>query len=206
VSYKTLNEYGEKLYKTLLKVDNIYLEKLITEIKSRIEFEGEIFLLGNGGSAANAHHITGDYTKTFSMLGKSIKINCLSDNACYITAAANDIDFSEIYQMLVDTRIKQNDLIILLSGSGNSMNLIKAARKATSLKIKVAALIGYSGGALKKIADIPIHYYVDDMEIAEDCQIAIFHYIKQKIIESFSLKPNCNSEKYDKRTNQDLIA
>lgn len=206
MSYKSIADYGKEISETLSKVNNDYIKLLTQEILSRVDGNSEIFLIGNGGSAANAHHISGDYSKTFAMLGKSLKITSLSDNSCYLTAAANDVDFSEIYEMLVNTRINQNDLIIILSGSGNSMNLIKAARKASSSKIKSAALLGYTGGALKKIVDIPIHYYVEDMEIAEDCQITIFHYIKQKIVEILASNNSCNSQKYNRRTNQDLIA
>ena len=206
MSYRNLKEYGDHLNRTLVNVDQFLIDNLIAEIYKRIDGGGEIFLIGNGGSAANAHHIAGDFSKTFAMLGKSLKISCLSDNACFLTAAANDIDYSEVYEILIDTRIKKNDFIILFSGSGNSMNLIKVARKANNSKIKVAALLGYTGGALKKIVDIPIHYEVADMEIAEDCQIIIFHFIKQKIIEMIDINSDYNSQKYQKRTNQDLIA
>ena len=206
MSYKSIADYGKKIAETLSKVDNYFIKLLTQEILNRIDGKSEIFLIGNGGSAANAHHISGDYSKTFAMLGKPLKITSLSDNGCYITAAANDIDFSEIYEMLINTRINQNDLLIILSGSRNSMNLIKAARKASASKIKSAALLGYTGGALKKIVDIPIHCYIEDMEIAEDCQIIIFHYIKQKIVDILATNSGCNSQKYNKRTNQNLIA
>ena len=90
------------------------------------------------------------------MLGKSININSLSDNSCYITALSNDLDYSEVYEILINTRVRVNDLVIFLSGSGNSMNLIKAARSAIKSNIKTAAIVGFTGGALKKLVDIPI--------------------------------------------------
>ena len=181
MSYKNLISYGESLLSALRSIEDEKILLLAREIEKKMDGSGEIFLVGNGGSAANAHHIAGDYSKTFSMLGRCLKISCISDNDCYLTAAANDIDFSEIYEILIGSRIIKNDLLILFSGSGNSMNLIKAARKAKKAGIQTSALVGYSGGALKEIVDIPIHFTIDDMEIAEDCQITTFHYIKQKI-------------------------
>ena len=206
MSYKNLISYGESLLSALRSIEDEKILLLAREIEKKMDGSGEIFLVGNGGSAANAHHIAGDYSKTFSMLGRCLKISCISDNDCYLTAAANDIDFSEIYEILIGSRIIKNDLLILFSGSGNSMNLIKAARKAKKAGIQTSALVGYSGGALKEIVDIPIHFTIDDMEIAEDCQITTFHYIKQKIVNEFCEISKNKSSKYDKRTKEDLIA
>ena len=206
MSYKNLISYGETLLNALKSIDYEKILLLIQEIVKKIDGNGEIFLVGNGGSAANAHHIAGDYSKTFSILGKCLKISCISDNDCYLTAAANDIDFSEVYEILIGSRIMKNDLLILFSGSGNSMNLIKAARKAKKAGIKTSALVGYNGGALKNIVDIPIHFTIEDMEIAEDCQITTFHYIKQKIVNELCDVSKKSSSKYDKRTKEDLIA
>ena len=109
--------------------------------------------------------------------------------------------------MLVDNIIDQNDLIIYLSGSGNSLNLVKCARKAKSKKIKQAAITGYNGGALNLIVDYPINIKFDDMEICEDIQLSIFHYIKQKLILKYSKYfENIELPKYYKRTLEDLIS
>ena len=206
MEYKSLDEYGSRLQIALRSIDQSYINFLIEEILKRINGDGEIFVIGNGGSAANGHHIAGDYSKTFSMMGKRIRISCLSDNECFVTAAANDIGYEEIYEVLINTRVIKNDLIIFLSGSGNSINLIKAARKAKIVNIKTSAVLGYNGGALKSIVDIPLHAEIDDMEIAEDCQLSIFHFIKQKIVNIISPTNKGESSKYNKRTKEDLIA
>ena len=85
------------------------------------------------------------------------------------------------------------------------MNLVKTARIAQTKMIKTAAILGYSGGALKNLVDIPIHVNINDMEIAEDAQIATFHFIKQKIYEKLSGN-NEPMAKYIKRVGEDLIA
>tara|TARA_B100000965_G_scaffold160110_1_gene133475 strand:+ start:5389 stop:6012 length:624 start_codon:yes stop_codon:yes gene_type:complete len=203
--HKNFKSYSKQLFDAISNINENSLIKVKDEILKRIDGNGDIYIVGNGGSAANAHHIVGDYSKTFAMLGKSIKINCLSDNACYITAAANDLDYSEVFELLINTRVKKGDFLFFLSGSGNSLNLIKAARIAKISKIKTGAITGFSGGALKDLVDIHIHVNIHDMEIAEDAQIAIFHYIKQKLY-SESILDEDQMPKYNKRIREDLIA
>lgn len=180
-SKKSLRDYMKTLSEAFPLIDESQVNRLMSEIYQRLDGQGSIFILGNGGSAANAHHVTGDYTKTFALKKQRLRIECLSDNNCYITAASNDIDFSEIYEVLIGTKILPGDLIILLSGSGNSMNLVKAARAAIRNNVVVASIVAYSGGALLNLSSIPIHIPVADMEIAEDFQMIIMHHIKQAL-------------------------
>tara|TARA_B100001989_G_C24545205_1_gene470242 strand:+ start:1743 stop:2372 length:630 start_codon:yes stop_codon:yes gene_type:complete len=200
-------DYSKKLFDALERVEQLEIEKLLLNIQKIIGTNANVFLLGNGGSQANAHHVSGDFIKTFSMAGLKLKISCLADNVCHLTAASNDVSFEDSYAMLINNIIDQGDLIIYLSGSGNSLNLVKCARKAKSRGIKQASITGFNGGALKEIVDIPIHINIDDMEIAEDIQLSIFHYIKQRLIdiyeENFS---NINASKYSKRTLENLIS
>ena len=145
--------------------------------------------------------------KTFSMVGLKLKISCLADNVCHLTAASNDLSFEESYSILVDNIIDQNDFLIYLSGSGNSLNLVKCARKANAKGIKQSAIVGYSGGALKNIVEYPVHINFDDMEISEDLQLSIFHYIKQRLVYKFRhIFDEVDISKYRKRTTEDLIS
>ena len=174
-------------------------------------FDGlnEIHVLGNGGSAANAHHIVGDFTKTFCLYKQNLKISSVSDNGCYLTAASNDIDFSEVYSFLIPHRIKPNDLVIFLSGSGNSSNLVKCALKAKDHKIKTASITGYNGGRLANLSDLSINFKIDDMEIAEDLQLIVFHFIKQYLCERLVSEKNIEpfeTQKYNKRISVDEVA
>lgn len=205
MNYKNLKDYGNHLSEALNSIDEDLVCALKDEIRQRFDSPHNIYLIGNGGSAANANHIVGDYSKTFAMLGKCLNINCLADNSCYITAVSNDLDYSEVFELQINARVRKDDLIIFLSGSGNSMNLVKTARLAKSKKIKTAAILGFSGGALKELVDIPIHAMINDMEIAEDSQIATFHFIKQKLYIEF-FDNNNPTPKYTKRVDEDLIA
>ena len=202
-------KYKDSLNKALDSINQYNLDILYKEIKKRLNGSSSIHLIGNGGSAANASHIVGDYKKTFAFMNFKININNHADNFCYLTAASNDLDFNEIYSNLVGTLIDKNDLIIYLSGSGNSLNLIKCANKASSLSIKQSSITGFNGGKLKDIVDIPIHINFPDMEISEDCQLIIFHYIKQRLVDDIEEKDPYKENKlpkYQKRVIEDLIA
>ena len=200
-------DYANGLKSALDLVDQEQIDNFFEIFDSFIGSESNIYLLGNGGSQANAHHISGDYIKTFSLAGLKLKISCLADNVCHLTAASNDLSYDDAYSMLIDNIISKNDFLIYLSGSGNSLNLVKCARKAKTRNIKQAALTGFNGGALNQIVDYPINIKFDDMEICEDIQLSIFHYVKQKLILKYASKfENLDLPKYHKRTFEDLIS
>jgi len=209
-THSTLHLYINRLTSALSLIDQERVCELRSAIESRLDGTSSIYILGNGGSAANAHHITGDYTKTFALKRQHLHIECLSDNNCYLTAASNDLDFSEIYEVLVGSRIRSNDLLILLSGSGNSMNLVKAARAACRLNVIVSSITAFSGGALKDLSNIPIHVPIDDMEVAEDIQMIIMHHIKQDLCRTIDFlkkeEPDVFMNKYYKRVDEGLVS
>ena len=83
-----LRNYGDNLLRAIYSIDQKNIDILIEKFLMKINGDGEVHLLGNGGSAANAHHIVGDFSKTFAILNKNLRMNCLSDNGCYITAVS----------------------------------------------------------------------------------------------------------------------
>ena len=201
------SDYANELIKALYLVDQKQIDIFFDVFNSYVGSNSNIYLLGNGGSQANAHHISGDFIKTFSLAGLKLKISCLADNVCHLTAASNDLSYDDAYSMLIDNLIDKGDFLIYLSGSGNSINLVKCARKAKLRNIRQAALTGFNGGALKEIVDYPIHIKFNDMEICEDLQLSIFHYIKQRLISKYSdYFTNLDVPKYQKRTLEDLIS
>ena len=207
INHFKFKDYAKGLKSALDLVDQVQIDKFFNVFNSYIGSNSNIYLLGNGGSQANAHHISGDYIKTFSLAGLKLKISCLADNVCHLTAASNDLSYDDAYSMLIDNIIDKNDFLIYLSGSGNSLNLVKCARQAKLKKIKQAAITGFNGGALNLIVDYPINIKFDDMEICEDIQLSIFHYIKQKLIFKYASNfEKVDLPKYHKRTSEDLIS
>ena len=191
--------YITELNNSLIElVDDESLELLFEHFKTALNTEKEFHIFGNGGSAANAYHIVGDFTKTLALYSQTLKISSVSDNGCYVSAASNDLDFSEVFSFLIPNRIRAKDSIIFLSGSGNSSNLVKCAYKAKKYGITTIAITGYDGGKLKQIVDIPIHVPINDMEMAEDSQLIIIHCIKQQLCDYLSKNGYNESSKVDK--------
>jgi D-sedoheptulose 7-phosphate isomerase len=92
---------------------------------------------------------------------------------------ANDVDYASIFSLQLAVQAREGDVLIVLSGSGNSPNIVKALDEARTLRMKSFAVLGYSGGKAKALADVAIHFAIDDMQIAEDMQLVVGHMIMQ---------------------------
>ncbi len=140
---------------------------------------GTIYTIGNGGSAATASHMMIDFGKganeNLDSAGKFFRLECLVDNVPTITAIANDISYDDIFSFQLERKLKPGDLLIAISGSGNSKNIVKAAEYAKSIGVPVVGLTGYDGGKLDKICDFRMHCHIDDMQITEDIHMMFDH-------------------------------
>lgn len=135
-----------------------------------------IYLCGNGGSAGNAIHLANDFIYGAGVTnGLGLRVEALSANTAVITCLANDIGFEYIYSEQIKVKGNPGDLLIALSGSGNSPNIIRAINQANEIGMKTFAILGYSGGQSKDLAEHSIHFEVNDMQIAEDLQLIVGH-------------------------------
>ena len=134
--------------------------------------------MGNGGSAHNASHFITDWAK-MSNTEKSIKLKgmCLNDNIGMITAYANDINFEDIFTGQLKIYLQKDDLVIVVSGSGNSQNIINALDYANNNNATTLAFLGYDGGKAISIAQNHILVPSFDMQICEDIHLKIGHII-----------------------------
>jgi D-sedoheptulose 7-phosphate isomerase len=192
--------YFNRVSETLTKINVAELEAAAKSIIDCYNRGGVIYIFGNGGSSATASHVAGDYLKgiTYGM-DKRLKIICLSDNIPGLMAIANDISYDDIFVEQLRSFIMPCDLVIGISGSGNSLNVIKALNLAKERKVKTIALVGFSGGKAKSIADVCIHVPVNDMEITEDLHLLCFHAIKQNLIRALNTNQDSLGNKYDER-------
>jgi D-sedoheptulose 7-phosphate isomerase len=139
-----------------------------------------IYLCGNGGSAGNAIHIANDFIYGAGIAnGIGLRIEALSSNQAVITCLGNDIGYDKIYSEQLRVKGNPGDILIALSGSGNSPNIISAIEMANKQGMITHAILGFSGGKCKEIAHNPIHFAIDDMQIAEDLQLIICHICMQ---------------------------
>lgn len=139
-----------------------------------------IYFCGNGGSAGNAIHLANDFTYGVGKKkGIGMMVEALPANAAVITCLANDIGYDLIFSEQLRVKGRPGDLLIALSGSGNSPNIVKALEMANSLGMHTFAVLAYTGGKCKELAHTPIHFEIDDMQIAEDLQVIIGHMCMQ---------------------------
>ena len=138
--------------------------------------KGRIYICGNGGSAATASHFQNDFNKGVSeYIEVPFRFHCLNDNMATIMAIANDIGYEEVFRFQLRGNLEPNDLLVAISGSGNSKNVLNAVDYAKSLGNKVIGLTGYSGGKLKELADISLHAPVQSMQVTEDIHMIFDH-------------------------------
>lgn len=139
-----------------------------------------IYICGNGGSAGNAIHLANDFIYGAGRgLGKGLRVEALSANPAVLTCLANDIGYDQIFAEQIRVKGQCGDLLLVLSGSGNSPNIVKALEVGGELGLKTFAILGFDGGKSKQLAQFPIHFPVQDMQIAEDLQLIVGHICMQ---------------------------
>lgn len=164
----------EKRVLDLLSADEI--DEVMNVLEAARLSGRRIFICGNGGSASTASHIECDFNKGVSY-GQEVKydIECLSDNVPMLMAIANDISYDDIFVVPLRNKLKARDVVIGISGSGNSENVLRAIRYANEIGAETIALTGYDGGALRRTAKLGVHVPVDNMQITEDIHLVLNH-------------------------------
>lgn len=181
--FKYHKDYLDLVQATLARLDPARLEAIKNEFLACYERGGTFYIFGNGGSGATASHIAGDFVKGASAgLKKRFRFVCLNDNAPALMAIANDNSYEDIFLEQLKNFLRKEDLVIGISGSGNSMNVLKAVEYAKIHKVRTIGFCGYKGGRLKELADLCLHVEVQDMEVTEDVHLIAFHSIKQALI------------------------
>lgn len=176
----TLQAYSDRLKDVLTGVDWAAAEALALAMRDCWTEGRRVFLCGNGGSAANAIHAANDFHYgAGKAVGRGLRISALPSNVAVLTCLANDEGYADIYSRQLEVDADAGDILIVFSGSGNSPNILEALRKASEKGLRSFAILGYSGGKAKELADVPIHFPIDDMQISEDLQMIILHAIMQ---------------------------
>ena len=176
-------DYREKINQ-YIKLEKEVLDSLSTgeintvmNVMENARLSGKrIFICGNGGSASTASHLECDFNKGISY-DQEVKydIECLSDNVPMMMAIANDIGYEDIFVVPLRNKLKEGDIVIGISGSGNSENVIRAFDYANEIGAETIAFTGYDGGRLRKLAKYNIHVAVDNMQIIEDVHLVLNH-------------------------------
>jgi D-sedoheptulose 7-phosphate isomerase len=157
-------------------------------LKNSIPNGQKIFVAGNGGSAAIASHYvcdlskgaTNDWSKNF----KRYKAICLSSNIGYMTAISNDSNYDDVFKQQLINLADKNDILILISSSGNSPNVVEAAKWAKDNGLITIGVSGFSGGKLKEICDYSAHINNPKYEVCEDIHHIFGHFLASYLRES----------------------
>jgi D-sedoheptulose 7-phosphate isomerase len=176
---KMQNNINSYLTKLQAAIDNLNRDEIETFINLLIQKRNEnkqIFIMGNGGSATTAGHFFCDYNKGLSyQKDKKFKMICLNDNIATMLAYANDISYEDIFVEQLKNFLNEGDVVIGLSASGNSKNVLKAIEYANNNNAITVGITGYNGGILKQISKYSINANVDNMQISEDIHLIICH-------------------------------
>jgi D-sedoheptulose 7-phosphate isomerase len=174
------SDYSRRLQSALQSADWSAVERLAKSLRDCWRTGRQVFLCGNGGSAANAIHLANDLlygvSKTF---GSGLRVCALPANPSVLTCLANDAGYEAIFSMQLAVMGSRDDILIALSGSGNSPNIVAALEQAKAMGMKTFAILGYSGGKAKTLAEVPIHFEVHDMQVSEDLQLVVGHMAMQ---------------------------
>lgn len=170
--FKYLSEVLDKVSLTEVR---IFIESLL----NARENDSRIFFIGNGGSAATASHFANDLAFGVDNYKKSFRVISLTDNVAVLTALGNDYGYKEIFIRQLKIQAKKNDVLVGISASGNSQNIISAFEFANKNKIKTIAITAFDGGKLKEIASEGIHVPTQNKEYgpAEDVHMIIDHLV-----------------------------
>src|ERR1700753_2940084 len=177
---RLFRNYSSCLGLLLKEFDWNPVERFAYELLDCWQTGRQVFFAGNGGSGANANHLANDFLYALSKTrGSGIRVHSLSANPSVITCLANDEGYDQVFALQLAVLAKADDVLVVLSGSGNSSNIINALDEARSIGMTSYAMLGCSGGKAKDLADVPIHFAIDDMQISEDAQMVVGHMVMQ---------------------------
>ncbi|MCK4852048.1 MAG: SIS domain-containing protein [Candidatus Omnitrophica bacterium] len=176
-----INEYSERLKATIDRIDKKKIGYFAEVLLHHYGRGSHIFIFGNGGSASTASHAVCDLNKSVCLeLDKKFKCVCLNDNIPSVLAYSNDTSYDHIFYLQLENFLSPGDLVIGISGSGNSENVVKAVEYARQAGADTFTLCGFDGGRLKEIDQKKcVHVPARDMQIVEDCHLMVFHMLTQ---------------------------
>jgi D-sedoheptulose 7-phosphate isomerase len=184
------NDYLERVCDEIRRLDRSQVEALSDLIEQRYDAGRFVFIIGNGGSGANASHLCEDLAKCTLRDFQSqrrLKVLSLTDNVPWLMAVANDINYESIFLEQLKNLASPGDLLVAISGSGNSPNILRAVEWANANGLETVGVTGFGGGKLKAIAHRGLHVPVDDMGVVESLHLVAFHWVIDDLNRRFAL-------------------
>jgi D-sedoheptulose 7-phosphate isomerase len=173
-------KYLQAVQATINNLDPEVIASFATHLENAYNNNQSIYVIGNGGSAANASHFAQDLAKGIFFekpVAKTMKAISLTDNIAHITAIANDTGYQNIFSAQLNTYAQDSDVLICISGSGNSENIVEAVKAAKQKNMFVIGVTGFDGGQLKSMSNFSVHVPLNEMCTVESIHSIIFHLI-----------------------------
>lgn len=184
-----IEHYLESEIDILKKLDTEAVQKVVKAFEEAYERESAIYVFGNGGSAGTASHMANDFNKGISeYTEKKFRFQCLNDNIPTMLAVANDIGYGDVFSFQLKNKVKEKDLVIGISGSGNSENVIRALDCAKEQGAITMGIVGYHGGKVADIADIVFHVPLCNMQIVEDVHMILNHMVMSVVMQHWNIE------------------
>jgi D-sedoheptulose 7-phosphate isomerase len=179
---RVVNDYIETLSQVLRAPEMALVENFTQIFLAAWNTGKRIYLCGNGGSAGNAIHLANDFTYGAGVKrGIGLRIEALPANASVLTCLANDIGYDKVFSEQLRVKAEPGDVLVVLSGSGNSPNVVRALEMGNELGMVTLAIVAYEGGRCKDLAQHPMHFAIHDMQVAEDLQLIVGHMIMRQL-------------------------
>lgn len=176
------SRYLDSLRAVASKIDPHAVEAYVASLHDAWREGRQVLVFGNGGSAATASHSVADLVKTAAVDGlPRLRALCLSDNAALLTAIGNDMSYGESFLYALQAYAGPGDLVVAISASGSSQNVVRACEWARSKGLRVVAMTGFGGGRLAELCDVHIHVPSDNYGIVEDLHMSVGHMAAQAL-------------------------
>lgn len=175
-----VKDYLDRVCREIQRLDPAQIQTMSDVIEQAYHSGRFVFIIGNGGSGANASHLCEDLAKcTLKDFEnqKRLRVLSLTDNAPWLMAVANDLAYDRIFVEQLKNLASPGDLLLAISGSGNSPNILKAVEWANANGMTTLGITGYGGGKLKELAQHNLHAPIDDMGIVESLHQVVFHWV-----------------------------
>ena len=173
-----IRDYLELVTKALAELPEGAIQGMVDTLKAAHADDRQVFLMGNGGSAANATHIAEDLQKGVKQCtGRRFKVIALTDSVPIITAWANDLQYDQVFVQQIESLLDPGDVVIAISGSGNSPNIVNAVERANAMGAVTIGWTGMGGGRLAQVAHKSIVVASDNMQRIEDVHMVLGHLV-----------------------------
>jgi D-sedoheptulose 7-phosphate isomerase len=185
---KSMINYLNKLKETADKLDLNEVDQISEVLARAYHADKSVFIIGNGGSASTASHFACDLGKGtlerhYDMNKKRFRVLSLTDNVSVITAYGNDLDYDDIFVQQLRNLIRAGDILISITGSGNSKNILKAIKLANEIGAVNVGLLGFDGGAAANMVDYKVIVPSNNYGVIEDFHLVLEHMISQSLRE-----------------------